>query len=117
MVWKYPMDKSIAELEQLTNDLIVHLNMKSYEELEGFVAKRQELIDEITNAFNDSPVTPSQQERIHKILAHDLMITNRMSELMNEASKWLTDRSKAKAQRNIYEATYTPDAFLMDKRN
>jgi hypothetical protein len=33
-----------------------------------------------------------------------------------EAQDWLQKRNQAKAQRNAYEAAYTPDSFLMDRK-
>ncbi|MEK4061147.1 MULTISPECIES: flagellar protein FliT [Paenibacillus] len=110
------MDELIAQLQLLTKDILERLNDADYEELEVFVEERQQLIDDMTRQLSSNPARESQKVEIERILHHDPDITARMNVLRLEAQDWLQKRNQAKAQRNAYEAGYTPDSFLMDRK-
>ncbi|MFF2018108.1 hypothetical protein [Paenibacillus sp. NPDC058177] len=110
------MDSLILQLEELTNELIVRLDMTTYEELEQFIIERQTVIDCIEVSYNVSTVTEPQKERVRLLLKHDSSITHRMETLRNEAQEWLQQRNIAKVQRDMYNTAYTPDSFLMDRK-
>ena len=110
------MDSLITSLEELTNSVVMRLQLISYEDLEAFVEERQEIIDEINRLKQQTPFTHVQVERLNHIVQHDPVILTRMASLKDEASDWLQQRGQAKTQRSAYEATYTPDSMLMDRR-
>ncbi|WP_342480736.1 flagellar protein FliT [Paenibacillus sp. FSL L8-0340] len=110
------MDELIAQLQLLTKDILKRLNDADYEELEVFVEERQLLIDDMTRQLSSNPARESQKVEIARIVEHDAEIMARMNALRLEAQDWLQKRNQAKQQRNAYEAGYTPDSFLMDRK-
>lgn len=110
------MDELIRGLDQLTQEILERLQETAYEELEAFVEDRQELVDSIAEQVELGNWTPAQKQEINRILEHDHVILGRMNALRLEAKDWLYKRNQAKVQRNAYEAAYTPDSFLMDRK-
>ncbi|MGG6313259.1 hypothetical protein [Paenibacillus macerans] len=110
------MDNLIAELEQITSKVVAQLDQVPYEEMSGFVEKRQQLIDQLQVLLADQPPTEAQKGRLLAVLQHDAEIVARMNSLKHEAGNWLQQRVQAKAQRSVYEAAYSPDSILMDRR-
>jgi len=110
------MDELIWSLNQLTQEIEERLQDTTYEELEAFVDERQELVDSIAEVATICRTTLAQKQEINRILEHDNVILDRMNTLRLEAQDWLQKRNQAKAQRNAYEAAYTPDSFLMDRK-
>ncbi|MNI03249.1 hypothetical protein D3C87_558890 [compost metagenome] len=110
------MDNLISSLEDLTHSVVSRIQYISSEDLEVYVEERQQIIDEITSLKQQVPYTPDQKERLNHIVKQDSIILGRMSSLKNEASNWLLQRGQAKVQRSAYEAAYTPDSMLMDRR-
>ncbi|OMD88688.1 hypothetical protein BSK49_14650 [Paenibacillus odorifer] len=110
------MDELIRSLDQLTREIEERLQETTYEELEAFVDERQELVDSIAEKATICRMTLAQKKEINRILEHDNVILDRMNTLRLEAQDWLQKRNQAKAQRNAYEAAYTPDSFLMDRK-
>ncbi|OMD21959.1 flagellar protein FliT [Paenibacillus odorifer] len=110
------MDELIWSLNQLTQEIEERLQETTYEELEAFVDERQELVDSIAEVATICRTTLAQKQEINRILEHDNVILDRMNTLRLEAQDWLQKRNQAKAQRNAYEAAYTPDSFLMDRK-
>ncbi|GIP21744.1 flagellar protein FliT [Paenibacillus sp. J22TS3] len=110
------MDNLITELRGLTESIVARLQFTSYEELEDFVAERQRIIDELNRLKETTPFNVLEREQLEEILRADAVILMRMETLRNEASDWLQQRGQAKVQRNAYEAAYTPDSILMDRR-
>ncbi|MHA6532726.1 flagellar protein FliT [Paenibacillus sp. BAC0078] len=110
------MDELIRSLDQLTREMMNQLQKATYEELEAFVEERQKLVDSIAEKVAFSPSTPAQKREINRILENDNALLDRMNELRLEARNWLQKRSQAKVQRSAYEANYSPDSLLMDRR-
>lgn len=110
------MDELIRSLDQLTREIEERLQEATYEELEVFVDERQKLVDSIAEKAEICRATPAQKQEINQILEHDNVILDRMNALRFEAQDWLQKRNQAKTQRNAYEAAYTPDSFLMDRK-
>ncbi|WP_339799072.1 hypothetical protein MKY19_28110 [Paenibacillus sp. FSL R5-0744] len=110
------MDELILSLDQLTRSIVNRLQETTYEELELFVEDRQELVDSIAKQVALCPTTSAQKQEINRILEYDNVILDRMNALRLEAQDWLQKRKQAKVQRSAYEAAYTPDSFLMDRR-
>ncbi|WP_339267533.1 hypothetical protein [Paenibacillus sp. FSL R5-0470] len=110
------MDNCILELNKITQDIINRLENCSYEELDDFVEQRQILIDQLEQEIRKQSIGEVQQNQILELLKADPMIIQRMQQLKNEAANWLQQREQAKAQRSAYEAAYTPDSFLMDRK-
>ncbi|MEK4158954.1 flagellar protein FliT [Paenibacillus odorifer] len=103
-------------MDQLTREIEERLQETTYEELEAFVDERQKLVDSIAEEATICRTTLAQKQEINRILEHDNVILNRMNTLRLEAQDWLQKRNQAKTQRNAYEAAYTPDSFLMDRK-
>jgi hypothetical protein len=110
------MDELIQSLKELTSGITDRLDETTYEELELFVEDRQELVDSIAEQTEICKSTSAQKQEINRILEYDNVILDRMNALRLEAQDWLQKRNQAKVQRSAYEATYTPDSFLMDRR-
>ncbi|HEY2492059.1 MAG TPA: hypothetical protein VGI33_03905 [Paenibacillus sp.] len=110
------MDKLIYELEELSRALIIRLDHVTYEELSSFVDQRQYLIDDITISLKAQSLNTDQKERINLILQSDAIIRGRMEALRDEASYWLQQRGQAEVQRRGYDAAYSPDSILMDRK-
>lgn len=110
------MDDLILSLKQLTQAILECLPETSYEELESFVEERQSLVDSIAEEAAICRATPAQKQEINRILEQDNVILDRMNALRLEAQNWLQKRNQAKVQRSAYEAGYTPDSFLMDRK-
>lgn len=110
------MDELIRNLDQLTREVVERLDETTYEELELFVEDRQEFVDSIAEQAEICKSTPAQKQEINRILEYDNVILDRMNALRLEAQDWLQKRNQAKAQRSAYEAAYTPDSFLMDRK-
>lgn len=110
------MDELITEIEEHTSVMMERIMVSSYEELVDFVQQRGQYISQITN-FSADQLTMEQRARLQNVLKHDGAILYRMSFYKDEAANWLKNRSDAKVHRNAYEAKYTPDSILMDRRN
>ena len=110
------MDNLIQLLDQYTRNLTDRLYETTYEEIETFVEKRQELVNKIGVLVVSCQPTDAQKQEIGRIMEWDSEILARMNALRLEAQDWLYKRNQAKAQRNAYETAYTPDSFLMDRR-
>ncbi|MEK3760779.1 flagellar protein FliT [Paenibacillus sp. FSL P4-0338] len=110
------MDELINELDWLTEKLSVHLDDVTYEELEAFVEQRQNLVERIEQEVEKCQPISAQKDAIRRILEHDPSIMARMNALRQEAQDFLQKRGQAKIQRSAYEAAYTPDSFLMDRK-
>lgn len=110
------MDELISEIEELTSRMMERIMISSYEELVDFVQQRGQYISRITNSPADQ-LTMEQRARLQNVLKHDGAILYRMNFYKDEAANWLKNRSDAKVHRNAYEAKYTPDSILMDRRN
>jgi hypothetical protein len=110
------MDNLIQQLDQLTIEIVECLHEASYEELETFVEVRQKLVDAIAVAVVSCQPTSAQKQEIRRILERDSAILARMNALRLEAQDFLQKRNQAKAQRSAYEAGYTPDSILMDRK-
>lgn len=111
------MNNLIAELEEWTRQVVHGLDELDYEELSGLVKRRQIMVDQLKDSLSAQPATDTEKERILALLKHDGQIMERMQQLKEEAGNWLQQRGQAKFQRNVYEAAYTPDSILMDRRN
>ncbi|QWU15863.1 protein FliT [Paenibacillus sophorae] len=110
------MNNLIGQLDQLTKGIISILHETSYEELESFVEERQRIVDAIGDEAVSCQPTSEQKQEIRRIMEHDSEILARMNTLRLEAQDWLQKRNQAKAQRSAYEAGYTPDSILMDRK-
>ncbi|WP_083684203.1 hypothetical protein [Paenibacillus sp. FSL R7-0273] len=111
------MDKQVAILVDITLNITNRLNTCSFEELEEFVEERQILIDSIRERFSGrSSFSIEEESHLKAVLRRDPEILERMQQLKSEAAKWLQQRELAKAQRNAYEAVYTPGSILMDRK-
>ncbi|WNS42671.1 flagellar protein FliT [Paenibacillus sp. MMS20-IR301] len=110
------MDNLLQELEHLTKTIYSRLMLATPEELETFVEQRQKLVDNIGQEVEKCQPTPAQKDVIRRIMEHDQAIIARMNAHRLEAQDWLQKRGQAKIQRNAYEAGYTPDSILMDRK-
>lgn len=56
-------DKLIAELQQLTQNMMGRLYEAEFEDLESFVEERQKLIDDIIRQFSSIPASAAQKSK------------------------------------------------------
>ncbi|WP_340014615.1 hypothetical protein [Paenibacillus sp. FSL K6-1318] len=112
------MDRSecISQLQIKTNDILARLYDLEYEQLESFTEVRQEIVDQLIEHFSQEQASEHEKAIINRLLEKDQEILARMNMLRLEAQDWLHKRGQAKVQRNAYEAGYTPDSFLMDRK-
>lgn len=110
------MDDLIRELDGLTEQILARLSNTSFEDIEKFVEERQEVVDKLAELVETSLVSIDQKHEIQRILTYDAEILARMNALKQEAQNFLHKRGQAKMQRNAYEAAYTPDSILMDRK-
>lgn len=112
------MDRAtcINQLENLTKNTLSSLYNLDFEQLEAFIEERQVVVDQLLQHFSDTQASEREKEVIQRLVEQDSEILARMNTLRLEAQDWLHKRGQAKVQRNAYEAGYTPDSFLMDKR-
>lgn len=107
------MDELLTRLEELTQRVVFNIEQVDYEQLEQFIKERQKLVN-CMSGLQDTELTDVQSARLVKILDYDKSISDRMSSLKEEASKWLSQRQMAKSQQGAYETKYIPDSILMD---
>lgn len=86
------------------------------EELEAFVDERQKLVDAIGREVENCQPTSAQKDAIRRIMEHDSAIVARMNAHRLDARDWLQKRNQAKTQRSAYEAAYSPESILMDRK-
>lgn len=112
------MDRSecISQLQVATNDILANLYDLEYEQLESFTEVRQEIVDQLIVHFSQVQASEHEEEVIKGLLEQDQEILARMNTLRLEAQDWLHKRGQAKVQRSAYEAGYTPDSYLMDRK-
>ncbi|ETT48891.1 flagellar protein FliT [Paenibacillus sp. FSL H7-0942] len=110
------MDNLIERLSTMTQVVIERIEETSYEELETFIEDRQHIVDAIIKESESFPLDVKQKGEVHRILAYDKTLLDRMNTLRIEAQDWLHKRNQAKMQRNVYETTYASDSMLMDRR-
>ena len=110
------MDELITELETATQLIVQSLDRIDYIELSEFVDQRQILVDQVDSLMKNYHLTSSQKLRIEVLIKSDELIALKVNELKEEARVWIEQRNKAKVQRSAYEAGYSPDSILMDRR-
>ncbi|MDF9840145.1 MULTISPECIES: hypothetical protein [unclassified Paenibacillus] len=110
------MADRIYALEELTRGILGKLSQADDIEITTFVEQREKLTDELVESFRCNPPSDDEKVEMRALLAHDQQLRQRMNELKLEASQWLLNRNQAKMQRNAYEAAYTPDSILMDRK-
>lgn len=112
------MDRTecIAQLQALTSNILTNLYELDFEQLEAFVESRQRIVDLLIEHLSFQQATAEEKVLIENMLNHDGEIMLRMNVLRLEAQDWLSKRGQAKTQRDAYEAGYSPDSILMDKR-
>lgn len=110
------IDNTLTQLKQKTQQFILQLNEVDYEEVERFVAERQECVDHLLKMLELQVISAPQKQILERILSYDGEINQRMHVLKEEAKDWLIQRSQAKSQRSAYDSKYAPDSYLMDRR-
>lgn len=93
------MDDLIAQLEQLTSQIMFQIHEVSSEALEAFVDQRQAIIDLMLERTGGHEATVAEQTRLKAIMDNDQAILKRMNDLKIEAKDWLIQRNQAKAQK------------------
>lgn len=119
----------IAKLKQLTEEIITSIDEVTFEQLEHFVAQRDEIVTALqaiiesgqnSNGANSNhgneDVTIEHRETIRSILQHDAKIMKRMEELREEASKSLNKIKQGKTHRDTYDIVYSPESIYFDKK-
>lgn len=110
------MDALIKQLEEITANVLNHIDEITYEDIAAFVDKRQDIVEEITQQIETVPLSSEQKLILSDLLKSDNLIREKMFSIKNEASDWLSQRGQAKLKRNAYETVYAPDSIIMDHR-
>ncbi|CAG7633873.1 hypothetical protein PAESOLCIP111_03509 [Paenibacillus solanacearum] len=109
------MDKWIVELEQLTNQMIARLEIADFEELESFVVKREEIIDNMKQQGLSELERQNYGRRVSNLLLTDQLILSTMNNLKDEARQHLLKVQRGRTQKSAYEAEYvTTDSMFFD---
>ncbi|MDP9699849.1 hypothetical protein J2T16_002754 [Paenibacillus intestini] len=113
---KPQIDQLLNQLNILTETFVINLEEKSSDQVEVFVNERQVIVGRLIELSATYQTSQDQQEKLNHILTYDSVIESRMLALKNEAQQWLIQRNVARNQRNVYEAKFAADSYLMDKR-
>lgn len=108
------MDKLLKALENLTLDLVANLKKLSYDQLEEFVEKREQLITQMQSM--EQVFSETDRMLIQSILRYDTEIASRMNCLKEEAGLGMGKIDRARVQKVAYDVEYTPDSVFFDKR-
>lgn len=108
------MDNLLAALEEITVLCASSAEQMDYLEIERFVEERGRILASIQAI----PVSDKNryQGQVERILRYDPIIMARMEQLKQEAAEALGKRTNARRQKNAYDADYTPDAVLFDRK-
>ncbi|WP_426333557.1 hypothetical protein ACN9MH_26315 [Paenibacillus silvae] len=113
---KAQIDQLLDELTILTETFTVDIDEKLSDQVEAFVNERQLIVEKLIGLGDTYKTSQQQQAKLNHILTYDALIQSRILALKDEANKWLVQRNAARNQRNVYEAKYAADSYLMDKR-
>lgn len=113
---KDQINQLLEELAILTDAFVKEINAKSSDETEAFVNERQSIVERLIKLGGPAKANQEQHTKLNHILAYDALIESHMLALKDEAQRWLMQRNAARSQRNLYEAKYAADSYLMDKR-
>ncbi len=104
-------------MQQVLDEIIRLSEPKSdhrYEEYEGLVELRQQLVDQLKE--NIHLLSKEQKGYIHQILSYDTLILERMAAYKLEAEEALQAIKIAKRQRNTYDTPDFNEGFLFDEK-
>lgn len=110
------MIKLITKLNQITEQVLANIDETTFEQLEQFIAERDDLVKSLQATFNHSQVTTEMQQTIREILEHDKTIITRMEALRDEATQSMHKIAQGKSQKDVYDSPYTMDAIYFDKK-
>jgi seryl-tRNA synthetase len=108
------MDNLLRALHQITHEAISDLNHLGNEQLEAFVERRDQIINQmksIEQNFNDQ-----EKKLIKEILQYDGIILSRMKQLQSEVEEGIQKNDRVRVQKMGYDPTYIPDSLFFDKR-
>jgi hypothetical protein len=108
------MDNFLRVLQQITHEAISDLNHLGYEQLEAFVERRDQIINQmksIEQNFNDQ-----EKKLIKEILQYDGIILTRMQKLQDDAGTSVEKLDQARVQKTAYDPIYAPDSLFFDKK-
>lgn len=109
----------IAQLQQLTDKIIVNIEEVTFEELEQFIAERNEIVTAMQSHLTSSDrkgFNPEDRESIQRILQHDSTIMARMTALREEAAQGLHKIKQGKTHKDTYDTVYSPESIYFDKK-
>jgi hypothetical protein len=108
------VDISIAQIEEITANLIQRIHLVDYEELANFAEQRELLVHSIIQ--NQELVSDGHRQRILALKSYDEIILSKMEDYKIEASKWLSKQGSIREQKNAYSATYSLDSYFVDHK-
>lgn len=103
-------------LERVTLQALSKLEVLTEEELVAFVADREELIDAIKACQPIPGDEATYRERVDRILQYDAIIVQKMEWFRQQSDIEIHKIQNAKKQKLAYDAGYTMDSVLFDKR-
>jgi hypothetical protein len=109
------VQEHVTRLCQLTDELVLRLELVGYEELEQFANVREELVTIIT--ASSEQITEQDLIKLRKLGTYDENILSRMKQLRDEASQWLQKQGAISVQKSAYTNAFTTDGMFFDRRN
>jgi hypothetical protein len=112
------MDRLIAELRQLTFDMVSRLGEVTVEDMERFTDLRGSLVESIRRKLEQDGADPAPyRQEMAEILQADPLIMARMEELLDEARVGMYKTRVARKQANAYEPNYYMESAFFDRTN
>jgi len=111
------MHNLVAELEQLTLQLVEHIETATNDDLLRFVSQRGVLIHKIQELADKSHIADGDRARLERITEYDAVIISKMNSLKNLAAYELNKVITGRIQKKRYEEVHLqPDGVFFDKK-
>jgi hypothetical protein len=110
------MHEHITELLQLTVNYAGRIDTLSYDELQNYLVKREQIVSFLLHSEITEDMKTAYREQIREALSYDTLFLGKMEQLKNQASVELSRLALAKKQKSLYEVNQRPDGVYFDKR-
>lgn len=113
------MDKLVQALYELTKQQVERIESATQEELEGFVDRREILIQQIRNYIEQNPHFDKSafESKMKDIFTYDKIILKKMRAIQSETQAQMQKTSTAKKQIHAYEpSSYVADGVFFDSK-
>lgn len=107
------MMANIANLYDTTMRLVERIDEADSDELSNLIELRDEIIHELQLI---SVIPEDGKQMLRKIGEFDEVIFTRMNGLRDEASRGLEKIKKTRMQKQVYEQSYVPESYFVDRK-